>query len=608
MCGIVGYIGRESALPMLMQGLRDVSYRGYDSAGIALLDHGSLVRIRAVGELDQLEKKVRTLRTDATIGVGHTRWSTHGEPSICNAHPLTDCSGKIAVVHNGIIENFEELRNRLIHQGHVLVSQTDTEVVAHMIESAMKGTNVLFEGVQRAITSLKGAFALAVIHADHPAEIVVARFESPVSVALTDGVAYLASDPTPLLRYAKEVLILDDRQVAQVRAGEISARTFDGQIAVPKWTKVDWTQEQAQKSGFEHYMLKEIHDEPLAVRDCLRGRLREDGTVHLPELDNIASPQISQVFLVACGTASFACAFGKMLTEDIARIPVACDVGSEFRYRDIVFPPDSLVVVVSQSGETADSIACLRLAQAAGVHTVGLVNIPGSTIAREADSVILLRAGPELAVPSTKAFLAQLVVLELLAVYLGHLCGTIDIERASAVTRGLSVLPEAISQVLEDIQNVASLAEGMSRFEDAFIIGRGLDEPIAREGALKLKEVAYIHAESLPAGEFKHGPISLITPGMPVIAIATQDRLKTKTLSNLQETVARKAKPIAIVPSGTTEFEGTCDHVLEVPRISQYTDPILAAVTLQLLSYYAGVKRGCTVDHPRNLAKSVTVE
>lgn len=607
MCGIVGYVGTENAYPVLLDGLQSIAYRGYDSSGIALLGNDDTIRIfKTVGGPSKLADG--SLRMSAnTVGIGHTRWATHGEPSDINAHPHYDCAHSVAVAHNGIIENYMALRTELINAGHKFVSETDTEVIPHLIEDYLSSGFSFDESVRATARRLEGAYAFVALSTSNTRQIIGVREDCPLVAAVTpDGSALLASDLVTMIDFSDEVTILENGQVAVIGDGSIELTTIAGHPVEPRKIKIDMTAQKARREGYDHFMLKEIHEQPRAVRDLLSERLTPSGEVSLPELDGIIPDEIDQIVLAACGTASYAAAFGKVLIEELTGLPVLAEIGSEFRYRRHFLGKRSLFVVISQSGETADTIASLRAAREAKVPVLGIVNVMGTTVAREADRVIYTRGGPEAAVPSTKVFLNQLVTMELLAAYLAGHRG--DTENARVVTDGLRQLPDLLREVLRLEDAVKNIAEEYGRQQDWFVIGRGLDEALAREGALKLKEVAYIHAESIAAGELKHGPIALVVEGMPVLALVTQPGVVSKMANNVQEIAARKGSVITLTTVQDEAIRQASREVLLVPSISPFLDPIVTCVPLQLLSYYCGINRDTEIDYPRNLAKSVTVE
>ncbi|MCL6597479.1 glutamine--fructose-6-phosphate transaminase (isomerizing) [Alicyclobacillus macrosporangiidus] len=610
MCGIVGYVGPRAVRSVIVEGLRKLEYRGYDSAGIATLDGGVLRTVKAVGRLANLEEKLADGEAGGHIGIGHTRWATHGRPSDENAHPHQDCSGRFAIVHNGIIENYLSLREELLARGHQFKSETDTEVVAHLIEELYKGD--LFQTMLDVAKRLRGAYALVVLAKDHPDTLVAVRRSSPIIVGLGDGENFVASDIPAILSYTRDVYVLEDGELAVVRADGVSIHTFDGEPVTSKQVlHVTWDAVAAERGGYPHFMLKEIYEQPRAIRDTLTGRIAEDlSRVTLPELswsDDFVQA-IDRVHIVACGTSWHAGLVGKAVMEKLTRIPVDVEIASEYRYRDPIETAGTLVVVISQSGETLDTLAALRDAKARGRHVLAITNVVGSSVAREADDVIITWAGPEIAVASTKAYTTQLVVLYLLAVYLGQRRGTLEDANAKQILAALAELPMAAEQVLDTAPQVERFAREWADARDTFFIGRGIDYAMALEGALKLKEISYIHAEAYAAGELKHGTLALITEGVPVIALATQTDLYEKTLSNIKEVKARDAFVLGVAFAGDEEMRHSVDEVLYVPRTLPLLAPVITVIPLQLLAYYAAVARGNDVDKPRNLAKSVTVE
>ena len=609
MCGIVGYVGPDEALPIILEGLHRLEYRGYDSAGVAVLD-GDLTVVKRAGKLEALEKKLADHGTpEGTVGMGHTRWATHGPPTDQNAHPHLDCDGRIAVIHNGIIENFHELRERLELNGHVLRSETDTEVVAHLIEDAVNGGADLPDAVRAAVARLEGAYALVVLSADEPGLIVGVRVSSPMVVGLGDGETLLASDAPAILPRTRRIVPLSDRQVAELRADGVRITDLQGVEAEARPLEVEWDLRKAEKSGFDDFMLKEIHEQPQAIRDTIRGRTR--GGVH--RLDEVkmsedAIRSVGKVFVVACGTAYHAGLVAKYAIEHWTRLPVEIEIASEFRYRDPVLDRNTLTLAVSQSGETIDTLEALRHAKEQESWAVAITNTVGSSVAREADGAIYTHAGPEIGVAATKTFATQMVAMDLLALYLAQVRRTMFPEEIGAIVDRMLELPSQVRRALELDGAIREIAERYHTARDFLFIGRHTGYPAALEGALKLKEISYIHAEGYPAGELKHGPIALIEPGVPVVAVATECHVYPKVVSNIQEVKARGADVIAVVTEGNTEIRRYADHVLEVPRTPELLSPVVVSVPLQLLAYRIAKLRGCDVDQPRNLAKSVTVE
>jgi glucosamine--fructose-6-phosphate aminotransferase (isomerizing) len=606
MCGIVGYVGEEQALPILLDALGRLEYRGYDSAGVAVVGDGLRV-VRRAGKLEVLEKELAGQELPGTTGVGHTRWATHGAPTDRNAHPHVDCSGRIAVIHNGIIENFLELRERLERDGHLLASDTDTEAIAHLVEEAYDGD--LAAAVRRALAGLEGAFSIAVVSADAPGVIVAAKRTSPLLVGRGDHGTLLASDPPALLPYTRDMVHVRDDQVVEARADRFRITTLAGEPAEGTPVHVDWDLQAAEKAGYEHFMLKEIHEQPQAIADTLRGRTLA-GRLVLDELRLAESElrDVDKVFVVACGTSYHAGLVAKYAIEHWTRLPVEIDIASEFRYRDPVLDRDTLVIAVSQSGETIDTLEAVRYAKGQRAKLMSVVNVVGSSIARESDAVLYTRAGPEIAVASTKAFVTQMVALKLLALYLAQCRATMYPGEIAEVVREMGRLPALVERALGLREAVRAVAREIAGARDVLFMGRHVGYPVALEGALKLKEISYVHAEGYPAGEMKHGPIALVEPGVPVVAVATQCHVYPKVLSNIQEVKARGAHVIAVASEGDAEVARHADRVLEVPRTHELLTPELVAVPLQLLAYEIAVLRGCDVDQPRNLAKSVTVE
>ncbi len=605
MCGIVGYIGPRKALRVVIDNLKKLEYRGYDSAGVAVVENGRPVIVKKKGKIADLESSLDGQVMDGQLGIGHTRWATHGVPSDRNAHPHPDCTGEVVVVHNGIIENYAELRRELREAGHKLASETDTEVIPHLIEANYNGS--LEEAVRAAVSRLEGAYALVVISSREPDKIICVRKDSPLVIGLGEGENFVASDIPALLRYTRDTYILDDHEMAVITREGVQVKDVRTGEARPKEVfTVTWDAGQAEKGGYAHFMLKEIHEQPTAVRETLRGRLKEGG-VSLPEIPEEVIRDARRVFMVACGTAYHACLVGKYLMERIARVPVEADLASEFRYRDPLIGPGDVMVLVSQSGETADTLAALREGRNRGAHVVAITNVRGSSIDREADAVIHTLAGPEIAVASTKAYTTQLVALTLLALRFAEVRGG-DREQIAALVEGLKNLPELVQEVLDTEDEIKELARKYSSSDDVFFIGRGLDYAVAMEGQLKLKEISYIHAEAYAAGELKHGTLALIEAGVPVVALVTQPDLYEKMVSNITEVRARQGRIISVVYDDDEKAREFSDEMIRIPRTDPLLAPVLAVVPLQLLAYYVAVERGCEVDKPRNLAKSVTVE
>jgi glucosamine--fructose-6-phosphate aminotransferase (isomerizing) len=609
MCGIVAYLGPRDAVSVLIDGLKRLEYRGYDSAGVAFLNEGSLKVLKKEGRIAVLEEELKSQKWHSRIGIGHTRWATHGRPSDVNAHPHLDCSGKFAVVHNGIIENYGELRIALEGRGHRFASETDTEVLAHLVEEAYQGD--LCAAVRTTLQQVRGSYALAVLSEYEPGKIVAARKDSPLVLGVGKGEYFLASDIPALLPYTREVCLLDDGEIVEVSGEGFRVLDANGVSPTKKTFYVDWDQEAAERGGYPHFMLKEICEQPQALRKTLGGRLTPDGArISFEKLG--LSPELlrefRRIFITACGTAYHAGLVGKYVLEKLARIPVEVDLASEFRYRDPIIDQQTLVLVISQSGETADTLAALREARSRGCQVLAITNVVGSSVAREADHVLYTWAGPEIAVASTKAYTTQLLVLYMIGLLFAEARGAIGSEEAAEIVAYLKELPEKVEMVLEEKEVIKELAEHYSSCRDVFFIGRGLDYAVALEGALKLKEISYIHAEAYAAGELKHGTLALIEKGVPVVALATQEELLEKMVSNIKEVKAREGVVISVCCGQKREVEETSDHLIRIPDVPSLVTPILSVVPLQLFAYYMAAARGCDIDKPRNLAKSVTVE
>jgi glutamine---fructose-6-phosphate transaminase (isomerizing) len=607
MCGIVGYVGPDEALPIILEGLRRLEYRGYDSAGVAIVD-GGLSVVKRAGRLSELEGALETGAPRGTVGVGHTRWATHGRPTDANAHPQLDCTGRIAVVHNGIVENFAALRAELEKGGHRLASETDTECIAHLIEDAFDGD--LVAAVRDVVRRLEGAYAMVVLSLDDPGRLVGVKVSSPLIVGLGDGETLLASDIPAVLERTTTVVPVDERRIVDVTSGGVAITDLDGAPVEPEPIRVTWDVGRAQKGGFDDFMLKEIHEQPDAVRDTLVGRTDARRMLALDELHlpSDVLREVSKVFVVACGTAFHAGLVAKYAIEHWTRIPVEIEIASEFRYRDPVLGPDTLTLAVSQSGETIDTLEAARHAKRQGSRVIAVTNTVGSSLSREADGVLYTHAGPEIGVAATKTFATQMVALHLTALYLAQIRGSMFPEEIAEVVDEMRRLPEGVRAAIALDEQVRSIAERYTRANDVLFIGRHTGYPAALEGALKLKEVSYVHAEGYPAGELKHGPIALVEPGVPVVAVATECHVYPKMLSNIQEVRARGAEVIAIASEGDAQIGALADHVLFVPRTPELLSPVTVVVPLQLLAYHVARLRGCDVDRPRNLAKSVTVE
>ncbi len=609
MCGIVGYVGNQDAVPILLSGLQRLEYRGYDSAGVAVLQNGKIEVRRSVGKLANLQKSLQERALSGTVGIGHTRWATHGKPSEQNAHPHR--SGGCVLVHNGIIENYLPLKQQLLKDGYTFESETDTEVVAHLIGKEIKQGKSLVDAVRAATKQIRGSYALAVISEREPDTLVAARSGCPLVVGRTAEATFVASDVMAMLAYTRDVTYLEEGDVAVVTAKDVQMMDLDGRPVSRPTTRVTWDASAAEKSGYPHFMLKEIHEQPQSILDTLRGRYsRETGEADLPEIG--LTPEefaaVGQIWIVACGTSWHAGLVGKYLFEEMVRTPVQVDIASEFRYRDPLVRKDDLFITISQSGETADTLAAAREAKEKGARVVSIVNVVGSTLARESDGVLYTHCGPEIGVASTKAFTAQLTALYLLALHLGRVRGVLSAADGKAWLDRLVTLPALVKGLLGREAELVAIAKRYYTKRNFLYLGRGINYPIALEGALKLKEISYIHAEGYAAGEMKHGPIALIDKDMPVVVLAPRDRLYEKTVSNLMEVKARHAPVIAFVAEGERELGRTADAVFTIPDVHPLLSPILFTVPLQLLAYHIAVLRGADVDQPRNLAKSVTVE
>ena len=615
MCGIVGYVGPRPLLPVLIEGLRKLEYRGYDSAGIAVVRNGELEIRRSAGKLSRLEDVLATHPLTGEYGIGHTRWATHGRPTEENAHPHRDCRGRIVVVHNGIIENYLELKRALIKEGHTFVTETDTEVVAHLVEKETRDDG-LAAAVRRSLAHLRGLFALVLISADEPDTIIAVRNGPPVVVGIGQEEYFVASDVPAILNYTRQMVFLDDSQMVVVTRSGATFSDFEGTPVERESQRINWDPIMAEKAGYKHFMLKEIHEQPWAVRETVLGRASvESNKVFLDEmhLDDEALRSIERVVVLACGTSWHSGLVGKFLIESLARLPVEVDYGSEYRYRDPIVDNKTLAIVITQSGETADTLAALREAKRKGARSIAICNVVGSMATREADGTVYTHAGPEIGVASTKAFTTQLVALELLAVHLAQVRGVLDSARVGALLRGLDQLPVQIEETLKSDGVIEELAKRLYQKRDFLYLGRGINYPIALEGALKLKEISYIHAEGYPAGEMKHGPIALIDEDLPIVALAPDDHVFEKMMGNIQEAKARGGQVIVLTNASQINafndiLDPETDVVLTVPDADPLLTPILMTVPLQLLAYHISVRRGCDVDQPRNLAKSVTVE
>ena len=616
MCGIVGYIGYREAYPILIKGLKRLEYRGYDSAGVALLN-GDIQVFKRRGKVSDLEQFVEASgrSVHASVGIGHTRWATHGEPNDVNAHPHVSETHNFAIIHNGIIENYLTLKERLLKRGHVFQSETDTEVLVHLIEAiytAGRDKITPDEAVRIALSKAEGAFAIVVLVKSDPAMLIAARRASPLVIGLGHNEYFLASDATPIIEYTKNVVYLSDNDIAVIRNNEMTLKTIENRPRIAEVQTLEMELEAIEKGGYDHFMLKEIFEQPRSIRDSLRGRVREDvmevrlGGL-LPVLPQLTAAD--KITIIACGTSWHAGLVGEYLFEELARIPVEVEYASEFRYRNPVIRPGDVVIAISQSGETADTLAAVQMAKSQGALVLGICNVVGATIPRETVAGVYTHAGPEIGVASTKAFTAQVTALTLMAMLLGRERGVLPQARYDALIYALLALPDAVQEVLDSVSDsVQAIAQEYQHATNCLYLGRGTNFPVALEGALKLKEISYIHAEGYPAAEMKHGPIALIDEHMPVVFIATRDKSYDKIVSNVQEVRARKGSVIAVVTRGDKLIRGMADHVIEVPEVDEVLLPILTAVPLQLLAYHIAVLLGRNVDQPRNLAKSVTVE
>lgn len=609
MCGIMGYVGKKNAVPVLLNGLKGLEYRGYDSAGLAVVNsQGDLEVVRRAGFLNELVQAVEKEGLESTMGIGHTRWATHGKPSEQNAHPHLDCQKKIAVVHNGIIENFLELKEGLIKKGHQFRSETDTEVIAHLVEENYQGD--LLKAVQEAAKKLEGSFAIAAVSASEPDVIVTARKDSPLVVGRGEGEYFVASDIPALINYTKDVFILENGEMARLCPEGITLFNFDNKPIKKKIFKVAWSLQAAEKGGFADFMLKEIYEQPQAMRETLRGRTDSQGRVVLDELkiSEESLKDINKVFIIACGTSYHAGLVAKVVLEEWAYLATEIEISSEFRYRDPIIDDKTLVVAITQSGETADTLAGLQRAKERQAKVIAVTNVVGSSAAREADGILYTRAGPEIGVAATKTLTAQMAAMYLLSLYLAQIRERVSLDEVAKTVALTKALPEQIEQVLEQAEEIKSCSAKFSGCENFLFLGRGSGLPVALEGALKLKEISYIHAEGYPAGEMKHGPIALINDGLPVVAVATLGRTYEKIIGNIEEVKARGAKVLAVATVGDEQIARLADQVFYIPQTEEFLSSAVAVVPLQLLAYYVAKKRGLNVDQPRNLAKSVTVE
>lgn len=609
MCGIVGYIGNKQATPVLLEGLSKLEYRGYDSAGVAIIQGDKITTEKCKGRLVNLENLLKEKPALGNVGIGHTRWATHGEPSDLNSHPHSNNDGTISVVHNGIIENYMYLKEWLTSLGYTFETETDTEVIPHLIDYFYKGD--LVKAVIDTLHKLEGSYALGVTCSKEPDKLVAVRKDSPLIVGLGKGENFIASDIPAILSRTREIYLLEDKEIAILSKEKIDIITLDGRPVKKEIFHVTWDAEAAEKGGYEHFMLKEIHEQPKAIRDTMSSRITansddiklDDIKLSIDDLKNI-----DKIYIVACGTAYHAGMVGKYVIEKLARIPVEIDFASEFRYRNPIINNRTLMIVVSQSGETADTLAALRLAKHEGARVVAVTNVVGSSVARDADDIFYTWAGPEIAVASTKAYVTQLIAMYTIALYLARLNGKMSVEEYRVIRDEMLLLPEKAEELLKNKAELQKFASMNYMHRDMFYIGRGLDNAVALEGALKIKEISYIHSEAYAAGELKHGPIALIDKNIPVIALATQDELFDKMVSNIREVVTRGAKILGIAFEGNTEIEKVAHQVVYIPKTLPILSPVLSVIPLQLLSYYTAVEKGCDVDKPRNLAKSVTVE
>lgn len=608
MCGIVGYIGDKQATDILIEGLKKLEYRGYDSAGVAVLNNSKMHLRKYKGRLNILKEKIEENPIEGVVGIGHTRWATHGEPSDVNSHPHKSSDNKIAVVHNGIIENYAEIKEGLQEKGYNFVSQTDTEVITHLLDYNYKDD--ILEAVKKTIPMLEGAYALGIIHSDYPDMMIAVRKDSPLVVGIGEDENFIASDIPAILKHTRNIYILEEGEMAVIKKDSIKLMTIDGAPVEKQVYRVTWDVEAAEKGGYEHFMLKEIYEQPKAIKDTLLPRLRKSDEIKLDSIKitvgNIEN--LKRIYIIACGTAYHAGLLGKDMIEKHTKIPVIAEIASEFRYSEPLIDKETLMIVVSQSGETADTLAALRLAKEKGARVIAVTNVVGSTISREADDVFYTWAGPEIAVASTKAYTTQIVSLALIALDIAIKKGSISNEKYKLILEELKSIPSKIEKVLEDSEEIGKLADILCKKENIFFIGRGIDYHVSREGSLKLKEISYIHSEAMAAGELKHGTLALIQKDTPIIALVTQDKLYDKTVSNIKEVKARGAYVIAVAKEGNTDIEKSVDNVIYIPEIIDEISSLVSIIPLQLLSYYVAYKRGCDIDKPKNLAKSVTVE
>ena len=608
MCGIVGFVGNKEASPILVEGLSKLEYRGYDSAGVAILENEEINVRKYKGRLNNLEDNLNKNPLSGNIGIGHTRWATHGEPSDVNSHPHTNENVTISVVHNGIIENYIKLKEWLINKGYKFYSETDTEVIPNLIDYYYKGD--LFEAVVKATSKMEGSYAIGVICKNEPDKIVAVRKDSPLIVGIGEGEYFIASDIPAVINHTRQVYLLEDKEFVILTKDGVKIKTEDGEDINKDIYHVTWDIDAAEKGGYEDFMLKEIHEQPKAIKDTLTSRVLKNTPIQLEDikLTKEELEAFDRVFIVACGTAYHAGLVGKTIIEKLAKIPVEVDIASEFRYREPLITDKSLLIVVSQSGETADTLAVLRDAKRVGAKVVAITNVVGSSVSREANNVIYTWAGPEIAVASTKAYETQLIAFYILGIYFGELKGTIDKNLAEELKNELLILPEKVKVILNKKDELQKYASKNYMVKDLFFLGRGLDYAVSLEGSLKLKEISYIHSEAYAGGELKHGPIALVEEGTPIIALLTDDKLKDKMISNIREVVTRGSKILVIANEGDDEANKICDEVIYIPRTHKLLTPVLSVLPLQLIAYYMAKQKGCDVDKPRNLAKSVTVE
>jgi len=608
MCGIVGYVGYQQALPILIEGLKRLEYRGYDSAGIVLFEESGLTAEKSAGKISRLEEIIRGRKYNSTHGIAHTRWATHGEPTDLNAHPHFDCKNEIALVHNGIIENYRALKALLEKQGHDIKTDTDTEILVHLIEEYYEGN--LTEAVRMALTQVEGTYGIAVISAHEPGKIVAARQGSPLVLGHGEGENFIASDVSAILAHTKRAVFLNEGEIATVTANDFVITTIDKMYRTPHVEEISWTLDMIEKGGYDHFMLKEIHEQPTALRNAIRGRINFDEGI--PRLNGLNLQydelrRIDRIIITACGTSWHAGLIGEYMIEELARIPVEVEYASEFRYRSPIIQEGTLLFVISQSGETADTLAALREARKKGATVLGICNVVGSSIARETDGGVYTHAGPEIGVASTKAFTSQIMVLGLISLLLGRM-RHLSVQQGIEMAEALREIPHQVERILAKESEIKEIARAYCKHNNFLYLGRGINYPVALEGALKLKEISYIHAEGYPAAEMKHGPIALIDQNMPAVVIALKDSVYDKVLSNISEIKARNANVIAIASEGDTEIAERVNHVIYIPTTNRIFTPLLSIIPLQILAYHMAVMRGCHVDQPRNLAKSVTVE